>query len=102
MRSAECGIAARPSLRYSTFHFHSAFRIPHSALVLSRPPQLSHHHPFVEPLLFGPDDLIGLVPLPASSRGSPARASSRPKAIAPPRTTPPWGGLAPHPPPTAA
>src|SRR5438067_10420115 len=64
MRSAECGIAARPSLRDSTFHLHSAFRIPHSALLGSRRPQLSHHHPLVERLLFRPDYLVGLVPLP--------------------------------------
>ncbi len=32
MRNAECGIAARASTRGPTFHLHSAFRTPHSAL----------------------------------------------------------------------
>src|SRR5690242_17686969 len=41
---------------------HSAFRTPHSALGVSRRPQLSHHHPLIERLLRGADDLIGLVP----------------------------------------
>src|SRR5438067_1104490 len=34
VRSAECGMAGRGSNRYSTFHLHSAFRTPHSALSL--------------------------------------------------------------------
>src|SRR6266699_2139530 len=35
MRNAECGIAGWGSSWCSTFHLHSAFRIPHSALRIS-------------------------------------------------------------------
>src|SRR3989475_10948045 len=35
LRNAECGISGGASIRGSTFHLHSAFRTPHSALLMS-------------------------------------------------------------------
>src|SRR2546422_3710707 len=35
VRNAECGISGGASIRGSTFHLHSAFRTPHSALLMS-------------------------------------------------------------------
>src|SRR2546429_5447323 len=51
------------------------FRIPHSAFVLSRSPQLLHDRPLVERLLFRPDHLVGLVPLPREENRVPPPGS---------------------------